>query len=172
MKVDDILKAALKDLKKYDDLLGTLDEEKLQKTPAAGVWSYSEVYSHIFQVNLRCFIAIDRCAESSKSSSGKLQLSARIVLFLGMFPFRIKAPAKIAAMVQKITKDEAVVGIKKLEAKLIQVASVVNSAPPNAKIEHPRLGMLNAVQWLRFIEIHNRHHLKQIKRLKKMLEKD
>jgi hypothetical protein len=43
----------------------------------------------------------------------------------------------------------------------------MDRAQANVKTPHPKLGYLNANQWLRFIEIHLKHHYQQLKRVEK-----
>jgi len=49
--------------------------------------------------------------------------------------------------------------------QLAQAYPKVKNANPKIKTKHPVIGYLNAKQWLRFIEIHLNHHLKQLKRI-------
>lgn len=163
--VADILKL----LDRYRDLVSGMDEETFQKSPAEGVWSYSEVYSHVLQVNRSSIIAIERCAYGNRSSSGRLSWLAWMVLFFGKFPGKLKAPDQIAAMVKKINVEDACNEIIKFQQKLPDLVAVVKNAPTKHKINHPRLGMLNAKQWLRFIEVHTKHHLNQLKRIDSLL---
>jgi len=170
MSIDSTRDSILKALEKYREFLTGLDEEQFQKSPAEGVWSYSEVYSHILHANTGSLIAIERCMNEAKSSSGRMQLQAWLILFFGIFPpGKIKAPEKIAAMVQKISMEEACNGIIKLLGRIPEVVNLVRKSSAKQKIKHPRIGLLNARQWFRFIEIHSRHHLKQLRRINSML---
>ncbi len=163
--------AVLEILGKYRDFLSGLSEEEFQRSPAEGIWSYSEVYSHVLYVNKSSLIAIERCAFGNKISSGRISWRAWLIFFLGKIPVQTKAPDKVAAMVQKISLEDARNDIIKLEEKLPEMISIVRDTPGKHKIRHPRLGMLNAKQWLRFIEIHSQHHLKQLKRIGSMLNR-
>jgi hypothetical protein len=156
-------------LDKYMEFVSGVSEEEFQKSPSEAVWSYSEVYSHVLQVNRSASIAIERCAFGNKSSTGRLSWKAWLVLLFGRFPGKLKAPVQIAAMVRKISLEDARNDIIKFQEKLPDLISTVKGAPVKNKINHPRLGMLNAQQWLRFIEVHTLHHLKQLKRINAML---
>jgi len=173
MNINNTTESILKALEKYREFLNHIDEAQFQKSPAEGVWSYSEVYSHILHANTGSLIAIERCMHDTKSSSGKLQWRAWFILFFGRFPYgKIKAPEKIAAMVQKISTEEARNGIIKLQGRILEMVNLVRESSPKQKIKHPRLGLLNARQWFRFIEIHTVHHLKQLQRINSMLNED
>jgi hypothetical protein len=161
----------LNSLEKYREFLEGMDDEEFQRSPAEGVWSYSEVYSHIISADTGCIIAIERCMYEDKSSTGPMKWLARLILFTGVFPpWKLKAPEKVAAMVKKINLEEARNGIIKLRERLPEAEELVRKSAPHRKVRHPRLGLLNAKQWLRFIEVHTLHHLKQLERIKRMLE--
>jgi len=51
----------------------------------------------------------------------------------------------------------------------VNIKAQVSQASKSQKAKHPRLGLLHARQWLRFIEIHTKHHEKQLYRIQKQL---
>jgi hypothetical protein len=57
------------------------------------------------------------------------------------------------------------------EEELAKTLPLIAHANSKIKTKHPRLGYLNAKQWLRFIEIHLHHHLKQLNRIENSLAK-
>jgi len=153
----------------YRRKLDELPDDLFNQTPPGGGWSYGEVYCHILQANMGSLTAIEKCINGTGQIDNKrLSLLATLVLLTGRFsPVRIKAPAKIAAMVTNIDKEEARNNIIKVKKRLEQLVGAISKSSSFIKIKHPRLGMLNARQWLRFINIHTRHHLKQIERIEK-----
>jgi len=159
-------------VQEYSRFLENVSEEEFLISPQEGVWSYSEVYSHIFQANLVSLTAAEKCIYGTgEKSLKKIHWMAGIILFIGRFPpGKIKAPARIAAMVKKISKEEARNLIQKFNAQLELVGPKIHEAPLFQKMKHPRLGFLNAPQWFRFIEIHTLHHEKQLHRISKMLK--
>ena len=158
-------------IKFYEEFLKTVSEEAFVKTPAKEAWSYSEVYSHILSANYMSLIALEKCL--NKTADIKIRKShwkVRLILFLGRLPpGRIKAPAHIAAVVKKISKEEASNLIIKFKKKLDTLLIDFKKFDPKYKVKHPRLGFLDAKSWLRFIFIHTKHHEKQISRISKML---
>ncbi|WP_423147484.1 DinB family protein [Rubrolithibacter danxiaensis] len=167
-RISDSIKTSIE---KYQEVLKTFTEEEFQQTPAPGVWSYSEVYSHITRANSASLLAIEKCLHQTKPvKSEGISLLARLVLFAGRFPpVKLKAPEKMAAMVTKISKEEASNELVKFLHKIEGLVPRIYKCNNSSKIQHPRLGMLNACQWFRFIEIHSKHHLRQLSRIKKML---
>ena len=157
-------------LNSYRNWLDVIPDEQFDLTPPMGGWSYAEVYSHLLRANLGCGIAIDRCIHKT-CQTGKKGLSFIGVMILGFAsfpPFRVKAPGNVENTfpATKITKEEAKNLIVKCRKQLDKLYPDMDKALPNYRMQHPRMGMLNAPEWLKFIRIHSLHHLKQLDRIK------
>lgn len=155
-------------LDKYIDFISTMSDQEFQLTPQDRVWSFSEVYSHILHANTGSLIAVERCVHGNKSERGPLSFPAWLVLLFGRIPSGRKAPANIASLTEKMTTEDARNALLKFRQRLLDQVSPIARAPADQKIRHPRLGLLNAKQWLRFIEIHTLHHLRQLDRIASM----
>lgn len=158
----------LKMVSSYTAKLATISEEDFMRTPPMGGWSYGEVYSHIFDSSLLSLMAMQHCIKGE----GEIAITpfgTKVVLFFGMLPpgKRYKVPKRLAARVKKITRQEAQQLISDFETQLAINLPGVEKADHQIKTPHPRLGHLNTKQWLRFIEIHFQHHLKQLSRIEK-----
>jgi hypothetical protein len=169
MSIAELKTSILNSVNEYSNFIINVSEEDFQKNPEGGGWSYSEVYSHLFQSNLGSLIAAEKCINGTGERSRKrANWVVRAILFFGYLPpGKIKAPARIAAMVSKIDKEQARNLIVRFKSRLTDICPRIEKASPDIKIKHPRLGLLNAKQWFRFIEIHTRHHQKQLERIKK-----
>ncbi|MFW0714299.1 DinB family protein [Pedobacter sp. N23S346] len=152
----------------YKSRLSVYADHDFQRTPPIGGWSYSEVYSHIFDASLLSVIALNNSI-TGKGEKKPTHFIVRLILLLGAFPpaQRYKVPKRIADRVNKISKTEALDFIIEFEGAIDTLDSAIETANPQLKTKHPRLGYLNAKQWLRFIEIHLKHHLKQLERVEK-----
>ncbi|MDB5014869.1 MAG: DinB superfamily protein, partial [Daejeonella sp.] len=173
MSTNEHRKSILKSVDEYEKLLSSLTDEEFTLSPELGVWSYSEVYSHIFQANLASLIAAEKCVSGTGIKSTKpIHWIARLILFFGRFPpIKLKTPESIASMTTKISREDARNLIVKFKRKLGDITPKISKAQAYQKIKHPRLGLLNAGQWFRFIEIHTLHHQKQLLRIRKQLNK-
>ena len=151
----------------YHDRLAQIPDDLFTQTPTTGGWSYAEVYAHVLQACYGSLVSIQKCASGTGEFDNKgTAIAARLVLWAGRFPpGKIKAPKHIAALVTKMSKPDVLNLFDKVTMRLNDVLTMVAHAQRTSKFKHPRLGLLNAPQWLRFIEIHTRHHLKQLKRL-------
>lgn len=153
----------------YNAQLAIVDEHIFQAKPPIGGWSLSEVYSHIFDSSLLSLRAIEKCTQGLGEEK-KTLFVAKLLLLIGRLPLA-KAPSKIADRVKKITPTAAKQLIADFELQLSKNYTSISKAEATHKIKHPRLGYLNDKQWLRFIEIHLNHHLKQLQRINKSFKK-
>lgn len=156
-------------LDKYRSELNLIPDAQFDVTPPAGGWSYAEVYAHILQADYGSLIAAEKCARKTVGTTTKhANILGWIVLTSGSFPpIKFKAPPAPAYAVKKISKEDARNLLIKVRARLESVMEIIKDAPEDYRIKHPRLGMLNAKQWLKFTRIHSEHHLKQLKRIRK-----
>ncbi len=146
-------------------------EEQFTDSPPSGGWSFSELYCHLVQANNASLLAIEKCLYGQAGNgSSRAPLMSRIILYFGKLPRqRYKAPSKLASLVKKISREDARNQMISFTNRLKEVAAKLVKSPGKCRVRHPRLGMLNTLEWLRFIEIHTNHHLKQLKRIKKDL---
>jgi hypothetical protein len=163
-------KSILDTVASYEKLLSSVSEEVFAATPRDGGWSYAEVYAHIFSSNITCIQAIDKCIQGNAiQSSDGMSFPVKLVFFFGRFPpGKFKVPDRLKDQVRKINKAEAQQLIQRFKNELSQITPKVDSANPDQKLKHPRLGLLNAVKWYEFIDIHTRHHRKQLTRISKL----
>lgn len=156
----------------YQSFLARIPASDFQRTPPQGGWSYSEVYSHIFDANLLSLLALEKCVKGlAEENTHRSHWAVTLILFFGKFPpGKIKAPARIADLVKKISQEEALHLMSKVTQRLDDLVPAVAGATNTQKAKHPRLGLLHAKQWLRFIEVHTQHHWAQLKRIEKSLK--
>lgn len=155
----------------YKSKLSNYPDDVFQITPPIYGWSYSEVYSHIFDSSLLSLIAFERAA-TGKGESKPTHFMVKLILLLGALPpaQKYKVPKRLEERVKKISKTEALDFILEFEKALDDNYPLLAHAKANSKTKHPRLGFLNAKQWLRFTEIHLKHHLKQLERIEKSFQ--
>ena len=155
----------------YKTKLFNYPDSIFQSTPPIAGWSYSEVYSHIFDASLLSIIAMEHAA-NGKGENKPTHFIVKMILLLGALPpaKKYKVPKRLADRVKKISKTEALDFILEFEKALEDNYPLIADAKPDCKTKHPRLGYLNAKQWLRFIEIHLKHHLKQLERIEKSFQ--
>jgi hypothetical protein len=150
----------------YERLLDSVSEDVFTATPPMGGWSYAEVYTHIFTTNIVCIAAIDKCIQGKATeSSTPLHFLVRMVFLFGRFPRGNKVPDRFKENVTKATRDEARALIVDFKDKLEAITPATPGASKTQRQKHPRMGMLDAVKWYEFIDIHTRHHKRQLDRI-------
>lgn len=166
MSIEKIYQSILKTAAAYRQKLNGFGAANFQVEPPIGGWSYSEVYSHIFDSSLLSVMAMNNCTKGDGKQK-PTHFLVKVILFFGMLPpgKKYKVPTKIADRVKKITVSAAQQFITDFELQLAQAYPKIKSANQKIKTKHPVLGYLNAKQWLRFIEIHLNHHYKQLIRI-------
>lgn len=171
MSVNNHFRSVIKAVEQYETLLQEVSEEVFTQCPAEGEWSYSETFSHIFQSNLASLIAVEKCfLRTGVLDEKRTNWKVWTILFLGRLPpGKFKAPQRLTSMVKILSKEEAANLIIKFKKRLTELKDKVDKTDNYQKIKHPRLGLLNAKQWWRFIEIHTIHHTRQLKRISRKL---
>ena len=153
----------------------TITDELFIQTPSGGGWSYAEVYTHILKATIGSSISIEKCVNpKTEQTTGGLKFFGWYLMLLGRFPpIKVKVPKGVAEKMpaEKISKEEAEKLLDKCHKRLLMVIPLVNDASKKSRFKHPRLGMLNAEQWFKFIRIHAQHHLKQLDRIDKKIKK-
>ncbi|MFC0517989.1 DinB family protein [Mucilaginibacter angelicae] len=160
-------------LDEYRKQLDVIPDELFDVTPKDGGWSFAEVYSHIMQATLGSSIALERCTHGNCEPTKKsLTWEGRILLLLGKFPpVKTTVPATVINKMpaNKISKEDAKNLIIKCRKRVDTTMPLIATSSPASKYKHPRMGMLNAKQWFKFIRIHLQHHLNQLNRIKRNL---
>ncbi|MDU7477853.1 MAG: DinB family protein, partial [Paenibacillus macerans] len=67
------------------------------------------------------------------------------------------------------SKQQLSEGLRGVLERMKRTEPALLQAPERNKMPHPRLGPLNAKEWFLLIEMHYRHHLLQLDRLKREL---
>jgi hypothetical protein len=169
LKINQERKRIEEALNQYRSLLDIIPDEQFALTPPNGGWSYAEVYSHILQADFSSLIASEKCARKTGTLTSKgTNLFGKFVLMTGIFP-RVKTPGGFPIVAKRIDKEEARNLLIRVRSRLDCVVDLLHHASKDYKIKHPRMGMLNAEQWLKFTRIHTEHHLKQLARIRKSL---
>lgn len=150
----------------------SLSLDQLRWHPEAK-WSIAQVLEHLSLTYSGTKIVFDRCLNAGKTSATKpnarQRMIALVVTGLGYMPSGREAPVPVrpkgdgstatsASLRDKISKmDESIAACEARFGSNIQIA------------DHLILGPLTAPQWRKFHWVHGRHHLGQIRRLKKMM---
>lgn len=172
MKTEKHIRRLLNAISLYERGLERYSEPLFRYTPAEGVWSLSEVYSHIMITGILGLASAEKCIRGEAHDRPRSSWwPGKLLLFAGRFPpfVHFKVPKQLENTVKKISPEEAAALIARVKSKAAYVSGHAGEASPAQKVKHPVLGYLNASEWIRFVQIHTEHHLKQLKRIEKML---
>lgn len=141
--------------------------EQLRYRIRPGTWSIGQVYSHIVDVALEYLDHIEECSASDcKQSQGKT--AAGDTLFnAGAFPpVKIKLPEGMEYSPNDVKrKEEHLQDLNLLIEKMRDSDKRIDSVHPDYKLRHGGFGWLNAREWFDLIDMHTRHHLRQLKEI-------
>ena len=155
----------------YKNKLQNISDEKYAQKPAEDKWSIGEICSHILFANGGGLMAAHRIAEGTVTDAAKLTWMGRIVFTLGFFPpVKLKVPASVAERTTALSRTEAIEKIDKHTILLAELEPKLAQGAKDKGVKHPRLGMLNAKQWVQFADIHTTHHWKQLLNHEAMLD--
>ncbi|MGL4631182.1 MAG: hypothetical protein ACRCVT_08255 [Leadbetterella sp.] len=154
------------DLGIYSNGLEKYTQEQFFFKHSEEVWSLAEMYHHVLgsAKNYSLKNAINCINKQEGQIGGDLSPNGASILAAGGLPqIKIKNPIPSKMEVNEVGyyKNKTQELISELEIK----AEIVLADDGSYKISHPILGFLSAIQWIQFIEMHNRHHLTQKKEL-------
>lgn len=150
-----------------------LTAEELSRQPE-GKWSIAEILEHLSLTYSGTKLGLDRCLQSGKPSghvpSASDRVRAFVVTRLGYLPNGREAPAATRPKgrpVDEIRQDF----VKKITSMEESIAESERRFGRSAKVlDHPFLGPFTSSEWRRFHSVHGRHHLRQIRQLRKWTE--
>lgn len=139
-----------------------------------GKWSVAEILEHLSLTYSGTRIAFERCRKAGKPSirvaTVKDRLRAFVVTRLGYLPGGQEAlagtrPKGLAA--EKVIADMA----RNIAAMDESIRACEQHFGSDLKlVNHPYLGPFTSEEWRRFHCVHGRHHLRQIRRLRKLMK--
>ncbi|MEM6454634.1 MAG: DinB family protein [Acidobacteriota bacterium] len=138
------------------------------RAPSVSAWSVAQHVEHMVRVDRSVIAVFERglkvTSDESLAGLGRARphLSARITLAMGRMPRgRARSPR---AMMPVGREPEALHA--ELEGLIQQMegfgGSLDNLARARWSVEHPVFGPLDPALWLRFMVVHDRHHLRII----------
>ncbi|MBO0911648.1 MAG: DinB family protein [Acidobacteria bacterium] len=137
-----------------------------------GKWSSSEILEHLNLTLTGTIRNLERSLVSGEAHSSQDRRAKRwprrVVIWLGYFPKRHKAPERVLPRGAPIEglRREIFDNIARMDELLARCEA--RFGPGKTVARHPILGPLTAREWRRFHLVHGRHHACQIVRLKNL----
>jgi len=138
----------------------------LCQQPRPGSWSLGQVYRHITDDTKWYVEQMEQALATDSNSEKDMHEDAKAIFANNGFPDQmIEGPATNTFIPQPQSKEEIkeeMLSIKETVNKLFSTPTAVQA---KGKTQHPGLLFFSAEEWLRFAEIHMRHHFRQKKRI-------
>ncbi|HVT05306.1 MAG TPA: DinB family protein [Thermoanaerobaculia bacterium] len=158
----------------WRDALEQTSDLRLSAPTEPGQWTLGQVYAHIIEATDGLAIPqLEKCLSPDRESTTKGKTIPGIAVFaLGAIPpIRIRfRPSPDYVPKQPANREAIRVSLDAMETRLLELVDRVEGAPTDRRARHPLLGMLNAAEWLQFAQMHLRHHLRQRRRLERILD--
>lgn len=152
-------------------LVKDLSDVELNKHPAEK-WSIAQVISHLIaseQLSVGYLNKKILGIQTAEKSGLKEELKMLLLIVSQRLPFKFKAPRTIVENTPVYgSVDQLISAWDKTRVDLKEVLQKIEDDQINLKIfKHPRAGMLNTQQAIRFFREHIIHHTPQVKNLLK-----
>ncbi|WP_235827966.1 DinB family protein [Brevibacillus migulae] len=154
--------------------LDAWEMEELTRKPREEAWSLGQLYVHLIQsalfLHLPNAVACSQKAPGTKLGGQKTERGAAVYTLGSFPPIKIHVPpSEQYTPKQPVSKEQLHEGIQQVLAKMNEVEPAMREASSDHTLTHPGLGDLHAVEWFRLVEMHYRHHLRQLDTLKEQV---
>lgn len=155
-----------------------LDEytmEQLQQKPSDNEWSIGQMVQHLINSALYMQLPnMDQCLVPSQDSlvslAGKTPAGAATFAQESFPPIRIQVPPSPQyTPTQPESKEQLIQGLQTVIQRMQEIEPNLEQASKQNTVPHPSFGGLCAEEWFLLVEMHYRHHLLQLNRLKQTL---
>jgi len=156
-----------------DEATAGLDEAGAT-TRVDGRWSVAEIVEHLDRTYTGTVKGFERCLEAGQPRASAPALKSRLRVFLvvtlGYFPTGVEAPAHVVPT-GRVSLPDLLTKVRMHLESLDRTAAAAKGRFGSGRVmDHPILGPFTVDQWLKFHQIHTRHHQKQIVERRRRLE--
>jgi uncharacterized damage-inducible protein DinB len=149
--------------------LSAWSDAQLRYKPSPAEWSALEIVDHLARTDagITRQMQINLAAPMELTLAGRAAATAFNLMFRS--PVRVKTPKEASAILPICPPDLATASSNWDEAigVLRNFLSELQAEPEGGLFKHPVAGPMSLATGLEFIEVHTRHHLHQLARLRK-----
>jgi len=152
--------------------------EQLRQKQSEDEWSIGQMFQHLISSALYMQLRnIDQCMMPSQDSMvpGTEKTKVGVAIFSqGSFPpIRIHVqPSPQYTPEQPESKEQLLQGLHAVIQRMRDIEPTLEKVSKQNTVSHPRFGGLCAEEWFLLVEMHYRHHLLQLDRLKQGLVRE
>lgn len=151
----------------FDRVLRELDElQRLMplaslRSDKVSAWSIEQQMEHILAVDFSILDGLEK--ETMVDAPKPFRMIGRLILFVGHIPRgRGRSPEKLKPT--GVTTEQLTARINEARERVVALARDQRALRTNrAHMNHPFFGGLRALQWVRFLDVHQHHHVKIIR---------
>ena len=151
-----------------------LSTEELTRRPT-DKWSVAQIVEHLYLTYTGTSKGFSRVIEGGKPAANgstlRQRLGALVVVGAGYFPRGVKSPPVAIPRGLPPEKCCSEVGSKIVEMDEMMARCAERFGADTKVLDHPVLGSLSVSQWRKFHLVHGRHHIKQIRSLRRQSKK-
>ena len=147
-----------------------LSTEELTRRPT-DKWSVAQIVEHLYLTYTGTSKGFSRVLEggepAANGSTLRQRLGALVVVGAGYFPRGVKSPPVAIPRGLPSEKCCSEIGSKIAEMDEMMARCAERFGADTKVLDHPELGSLSVSQWRKFHLVHGRHHIKQIRSLRR-----
>lgn len=145
--------------------------EQLCAKPSATAWSLGQLYRHLIEDTYFYLEQATIAASTEEHHLEEASPAAKDMFLKNGFPDeQIEGAPSNAFIPQPESKQQLMNDLMDLKDAARNVGLLISASSINGKSKHPGLGYFSAQEWLRFAEMHFRHHSRQKKRIEHFWE--
>jgi hypothetical protein len=146
--------------------------DRLLEKPSENSWSLGQLCNHLLESTDYFFEQVILCLSNNENAGEEMSPDAQIMFRNNEFPnIAIEGPPSNASTPQPNSKEGLLHSLTELRQRLNTIEAKFSNSRCKGKTRHPGLKYFNAGQWLKFAEMHFRHHLRQKKKIDDFLNK-
>lgn len=162
--IENTIDVWIKDLEQYSF-------EQICTKPSQNSWSLGQVCIHLMDSSNYFLEQITICLSNNENTHEEMTENAKTMFLNDEFPNTlIEGPPSNNHTCQPNSKDEILNSLATIKETIIYYKIQISNSKFYGKTKHPGLNYFNATEWLQFIEMHFRHHLRQRDRIKTILK--
>lgn len=140
--------------------INELTDEQFNLTPANGGWSPKQIFEHL----VRTETTIGKNIARELKNSDSMKARKKPIQFATSRLIKIEAPSYIAPTDEFKTKEEMKRELHESRKLLDVYQSSTKEIFKKKSFKHPLFGSLSLIQWFSFVGLHEKRHLKQLKK--------
>lgn len=153
-------------VERFVSAAGRLAAPRWTAEPAPGKWSPAQIAEHLSLTYERLLAELRGGAPMRRRGRWYTRLLARYwflpaVLRTGRIPSGVPSPREVRPQPTEATRSDALLRFRSLASEFEREITARRSAG-GVTLTHPYFGALTAEQSIRFVEVHIRHHSRQL----------